>query len=204
MQNFRHNNLYYSYCKLDIVVGIWQDCIVLYYIDQFHIHFELVRIIDLWNVNYICIYVTNVECEKCKHLNQKSWKKETTAETWAWIEGYYLYYGSQTEWQHKMALNLSNLLTSGDFLWIHNEGSSAIKGREIPWPMSVSVLVRDCWVKTVWALYICAVMIWALHVCAVIVSILFGHSHSHVIEHSSFLGCYEVPLGMQFPVFDGL
>jgi len=36
----------------------------------------------------------------------------------------------QTEWQHKMALNLSSLWTSGEFLWIHNEASSAIKGRQ--------------------------------------------------------------------------
>jgi hypothetical protein len=78
----------------------------------------------------------------------------------------------EAELQHRTAFDLSKLQTSGEFWRIQNELSSVIKVREITWPMTVSVFVKDCWVKTVWALYICAVMMWALHVCAVIVSII--------------------------------
>jgi len=38
----------------------------------------------------------------------------------------------------------------------------------------------------------------------VIVSIICGHSHSYVVEHSCFRRCCEVPFGMHFPVFEGL
>jgi hypothetical protein len=58
-----------TYCKLYIAVGLWQDCtvqlnfcIVLYYIDQFHIQFALVWITDLCNVSCVCVCVCVRAC----------------------------------------------------------------------------------------------------------------------------------------------
>jgi len=132
------NNLWYTFCKLYIAIAdydknvLCNQIFVLYYIDQFHIHFNLVQVMDLWNVSYVRMYFL------CDNLQPLKSENSASALHIIWFQIYVA--ACVQKFPLNSQYNWTNLYTAGPKTALGNL-SAAHLGTRIQWISHVNIML---------------------------------------------------------------